>query len=346
MITCQHVVGNDTEVTVCLRGQDVTGKIERADRELDLALIRFLNPIEGIEPLQFAAACPSETRWKTYGYPALVKAPIPMLGYVVQADGTDSLGQGSIVLYADMVKGEGQTISGLSGSPVVVNGRVVGNIKRIVENPDRKGWPLYGLLWATPSSDILQFLGETASVDAEPEPVAVDPLAGVRHEFESIISPTGVYALWNSLQETGVLDEELSLQAAKLLVSKARPELALEIVNSLGNTVPVRRLRARIIGAMNQPEESIGLFEQLDREGNLDADSGGMLAGAYKRMWLRSGETAWRRKSYEMYRRYWPCRKGGNWNASSLPRGCLIRLTPNRKRTVGIWPHVRRRCCC
>jgi hypothetical protein len=71
--------------------------------------------------------------------------------------------------------------------------------------------------------------------------------------------------------------------------------------------VLARRLRARVLGELNQVEQSIELFEQLEAEGVLDADSGGVLAGRYRRMWIQSNETddAWRRKSAETYRRYW-----------------------------------------
>ena len=310
MVTCRHVVGDDRDVTVKLRGKEIPAKVERTSADLDLALLRLSAPISGVQPLDFAATCPADTRWKTYGYPSIAQGlAIPMQGYVAKPDGTDSLGQSSVVLYADMVQGNAQTVSGFSGSPVVVNGLVVGNIKRIVDSPERKGWPLYGLLWATPSADILKFLGRAAvTAAARPEPAGVDPLAGVRRELESIISATGVYALWNSLQETGVVDEQLSIRAAEILVSKARPELAIEIVNSLPATlIAARRLRARIIGEMNQTEKSIELLEQLQAEGNLDSDSGGILAGRYRRMWSQSGgvDDAWRRKSAETYQRYW-----------------------------------------
>jgi hypothetical protein len=178
-------------------------------------------------------------------------------------------GQTSVVLYADQVRDQGQTVAGFSGSPILVNGLVVGSVKRILENPDRKGWPLYGLLWGTPSSDILKFLGAAPAGTALPEPPGNDPLQGARHELDAIVSATGVYALWNSLQETGVLDEKLSDRAANLLVAKGRPELALEIANSLGDSGRARCLRAFVLGKANQIEKSIELFEQLQEEGKL-----------------------------------------------------------------------------
>lgn len=219
MVTGQHVVADEQKVIVRFGVKEAEGQVERVDKDLDLALLRFDNPISGIEPVEIAATCPPDTRWKTYGYPAIAKGlPIPMQGYVMRADGVDSLGKASVVLYADMVQGNGQTVSGLSGSPVMVNGLVVGNIKRILENPDRKGWPLYGLLWATPASDLLKFLGESTARAAEPEKAEVDRLSGVRRELDVSIRAIGVYALWNYLQETGTVDERFSARAAKLPV--------------------------------------------------------------------------------------------------------------------------------
>jgi len=91
------------------------------------------------------------------------------------------------------------------------------------------------------------------------------------------------------------------LTAAEVLIGKARFDRALQILGDAGDTLRARQLRALALSKSGRNTEAIAALEALRREGNLDAESAGLLGGRYKAIWLKTGDDAYKRRSYETY---------------------------------------------
>jgi tetratricopeptide (TPR) repeat protein len=93
-------------------------------------------------------------------------------------------------------------LHGFSGSPVLVEGKVVGHIKRVLSDPDYPGRPALGIVYAVPSRAVLGLLGAAPAVErVEPPEVTsiagqIPPLpAGQYHAFVSYRSSDRPFAL-------------------------------------------------------------------------------------------------------------------------------------------------------
>ena len=164
MITCHHVVGDKGgAVTVDLPGQaDIEAAVAEIDEENDCALLTLQVPA-GIEPLQFAGKCLRQAVWDGYGFPGLLGGvPLPLRGTVMDPSCHDRKKKPALLLFSDQIATK-DDVHGFSGSPVVVEGYVVGHLKRIIEDDDAK--PAYGYVFASPSEKILSLLNIPPALD-------------------------------------------------------------------------------------------------------------------------------------------------------------------------------------
>jgi hypothetical protein len=108
----------------------------------------------------------------------------------------------------------------------------------------------------------------------------------------------------------GVLDEwrQISsrdvaplLAATEALIGKSRPDLALATVEGAGHMLRARQLKALALSKCERDIEAVAELEALEREGYLDPETTGLLAGRYKAIWLRTGDKTYMRRSYEKY---------------------------------------------
>ncbi|MEO8136244.1 MAG: tetratricopeptide repeat-containing protein, partial [Betaproteobacteria bacterium] len=131
-----------------------------------------------------------------------------------------------------------------------------------------------------------------------------------RKVTDEFVARVRVAAVGNSRQIEKVLDEWSRtastdaaplIAAAEVLVGKAEFERALAVLEKAPEMLRVRQLRAFALRKQGHIDESIALFEALQREGNLDAETGGLLAGSYKARWLRTGDLGFRQRAYVLY---------------------------------------------
>ena len=267
IVTCWHVLPDDARLgekfkiekaVVEDRGADGiqrvgvrSGEAEviRLDQDSDIAVLRLTPPTD-ISPLQLAnkSEWSLGSKWFGAGYPieARVFPCVPFHGELVGL-GIDQLGKPSVMLFSsEAAAGEGTGLKGFSGSPVVVDGLVVGHVKRIVESRDQSEQPIFGSLFAVPIENVRRTLGSDFTVPSTStssasgltaKGSAADQLFSANNQARSI---DFFQVLWGG----GVEHELVSVHAAEGLLKKGSPDLALKILDPNGG-IRVQLLRVR-----------------------------------------------------------------------------------------------------
>jgi tetratricopeptide (TPR) repeat protein len=112
---------------------------------------------------------------------------------------------------------------------------------------------------------------------------------------------TEVMSLWRGWRSAGVLTRAPSLRSAEYLISQARADLALEILEAIDDNIRGQQLRALAYSRTGQEEASLKLLEKLRKSGAADAETMGLLAGRCKRLWAADGRRLWLEKAHELY---------------------------------------------
>ena len=110
-----------------------------------------------------------------------------------------------------------------------------------------------------------------------------------------------VQKVLDSWRRVGSPDVAPVVAAAEVFVGKNRPDLAERALDGAAETLRVRQLRAFALRKQRK-SEGLELLERLYREGEMDAETGGLLAGCYKARWLDTGDRAFLQESYRVYR--------------------------------------------
>jgi tetratricopeptide (TPR) repeat protein len=111
-----------------------------------------------------------------------------------------------------------------------------------------------------------------------------------------------IHSLLKEFSRTASPDIAPLITAAQVLIGKSEFTHALQVLEGATPTLRVRQLRALALSKTGRVPEAIALLETLQSEGNLDAETSGLLAGRYKARWLQSKDPAFRLRSYEAYR--------------------------------------------
>lgn len=188
--TCAHVVQGTVEggtISVDFHGVGRDANVLKLDGVNDCAILRLHQPLAEVKPLRLNARCRWKAPWDGYGYPAIAKgAGIPLEGAVRDPAAHDDLGAPVLILACpEVAAGMAAPIHGFSGSPVVVEGAVVGHLKRIIPDPGmdptgsgRNPRPAFGYVYATPSNAVLTLMGLSPE---EHDPV-ITHLKKIAHE--------------------------------------------------------------------------------------------------------------------------------------------------------------------
>jgi len=468
--TCWHVVKEIPEgdrCTISFDGPPLEATVLRTDKPADAAILTLTAPLSGVTPLPLAGSCKWKAAWDGYGYPGVAgEAGVPIEGIVTDPDGLDDRKLPAIVLRSpEVAAGMATPVHGFSGSPVLVDGAVIGHLKRVIQDPGQPGRPAFGLLWATPSREVLKLLGVEPArpvIDSRPPPAPAETLApvgkGEYHVFVSYRStdrawatalvnrlegagfrvfmaerelvpgdlvpaalqsalarsqaavivvsrgwlesrwcqeessalleravsdpsfravplriddsevpslwasrlwldfrgtagpegpeferlqyalakqqlpaagaapnrvlhaeteatddlvrevraaaaadPQRVFELWKRWHDAGLPDGPAALLAAQSLIERARPDLALTVLGAAREGVRATQLRALALAKTGKIDDAIELLAGLREAGQLDAETGGLLAGRYKQKWLSGGNRAFLQSAHDVY---------------------------------------------
>jgi tetratricopeptide (TPR) repeat protein len=183
IVTCLHVVnaikvGESVTVTFPGVGPSQATLTKQTDERSDTAILEWDQPVPTVVPLRLAKATQRKAVWEGYGYPGSTAGQgLPIDGTIDDVAGYDTLGNASLILTADkFAAGTGAPPHGFSGSPVTVNGRVVGHLKRILEDPEMKRHVAFGVVYAARVDDFLPLLsGESLDAMVDEGPALYTP---------------------------------------------------------------------------------------------------------------------------------------------------------------------------
>jgi WD40 repeat protein len=177
--TCAHVVkgqADGAEISLLLGETNITGNLFKIDADSDAALIKLPTPCS-VQPLPLAGACLRKSNFDGYGFPGTAGgAPVPLDGRVMDPNGLDKSRRPSLIVYSDAVgAGVATRLGGFSGSPVAVEGFVVGHLQKIIGDDEDPTKAAYGYIRATPSAVVLKLLGKNPVVDVVGGPYETVP---------------------------------------------------------------------------------------------------------------------------------------------------------------------------
>lgn len=178
VVTCEHVVRRVKKgghvILSLFDGSSHEARLERMDANTDVALLRLPQGAPSVAPLRVVGDVERNRPFELVGFPrAMGGNPLLLTGKVHDPVGRDRRGASAIVLYSDMVAGgQGALMQGYSGSPVVVEGVVVGHLGRVLTDSDaERPSAELGLVFATPGREVLRFLEGDAQPAAAVGPV-------------------------------------------------------------------------------------------------------------------------------------------------------------------------------
>ena len=305
--TCHHVVDLWNEEAwhdvVIGDPHDVArrAKVVARDPKTDCAVLQLDEPVE-LRPLPLATTpLEVEALWNGYGFPHSMNVPGGgikpggrITGEVLDPDNRDETGRVVIHLFSKQAAaGAAAPLHGFSGTPVLVDGAVVGHVIRHVGDPDDSRRPAYGLIFASPIAGILSLL-DVAPVGRQIRPARLaDPTS-----FVEDLERHGV----GQASDTGV-PEEATVRSARVLIATNRPELALKLLGAANaDSLKAKQVTALAEGKTGNHQKAITILKQLIREGANDEETWGMLGGRYKAEWRASRSEAALRASHATYR--------------------------------------------
>jgi len=307
--TCHHVVRDMLEgEPLVLRfddGREATAtRLPLNDPELDSALLSFKRD----DGLPAALALGGECTWKanfdSWGFSTYASGQgLSLRGIVGRALMTDDQGRHSIELDCDQAAAaNGTPMHGFSGSPVVVDGLVIGHVKRFLSDPADKLRPAFGKIYATPSSSVHALLKQcyAASANNSLPQMDVPPSdsAAARADIEKL------KAMLDSSRAERTAKEVFELQAAESLIQLGAPSDAVQALGWLPSSLRRDQLMALGLaktGTKEGLDEAFRLLEELRKAGHRDAETAGILGGRYKDLWRETGVREHLEKSHATY---------------------------------------------
>lgn len=179
LLTCQHVAASQGEkVRVRFSFGEYDALVGAVDEHNDCAILHLAQPIAGVAPLFLAVESVQQgSLWRCYGFlAATVQSGLFLEGHVQDACGEDLRQRSALVLYSRSITPSAE-LQGLSGSPVVAGGQVIGQLCQVVSNLESGAH--FGVIYACPGRVLAHLLpsGSVPSVKPVPPPPksAYDP---------------------------------------------------------------------------------------------------------------------------------------------------------------------------
>jgi tetratricopeptide (TPR) repeat protein len=327
--TCAHVVKSVRKgktVTIDFQGVVYKAKVGPRDVKSDCALLLITKPPKNRTPLQLGGDCKWKAPWDGYGYPNAAKgAGIPIEGLVSDPDGMDDQKAPVLILKSpEVAAGMASPLHGFSGSPVLVDGTVVGHVKRFISDPQDPLRPAFGIVYASRSSCVLNLVNSRATQSRPRKTRAIKaPTSQSRprksskppskpknitppkpHSEAARANTKRVVSMVKKWTKEGMPKSQASLLAAESLIQMAQPEQALHMLDQAGKGNRATQLKALALAKTRKKEnidKSIKILEKLQKAGNLDAETGGLLGGRYKQKWQETGNIGFLHKSVKAY---------------------------------------------
>lgn len=306
--TCDHVVCNMLEgEPITLRfddGVETSATRLLHDPELDSALLSFQRADGRPLALALGGECTWKANFDSWGFSTYANGQgLSLRGIVGHPSMTDDQGRCSIELDCDQAAAaNGTPMHGFSGSPVIVDGLVVGHVKRFLADPADKLRPAFGKIYATPSASVHALLKQChviAAGESLPQ-MAVPPAssAAARADIEKL------KAMLDTSRTERVAMEAFELQAAESLIQLDAPTDAVDALGRIPSSLRRDQLMALGMAKTGTPQaldEAFRILGALVNAGHGDPETAGILGGRYKDLWRQSGVREHLERSHATY---------------------------------------------
>lgn len=308
--TCGHVVKDvvPEAISISFDGTMRTSKSVSVNTDTDCAVIELDTPLSGVTPLSIGGPCVWKATWDSYGFPAAAKgAGVTMSGIVSNPKAKDDLHAEVLELTSpEVAAGMATPLHGFSGSPVIVDGFVVGHLKRFLPDTGEPNRPAFGKVYATRAACVHGLLVSSDTTLIEPLPVEL-PQANTPAYKTHLNKVRALLAQWSHEE---MPPGKAGLVAAESLIQLGVPNEAINVLTNvpqtIGKELAVRKdqLFALALAKTSQPEnieKAVDILEQLRADGNFDAETGGLLGGRFKQLWLHYRNQTDLERSHKMY---------------------------------------------
>lgn len=167
LVTADHVVQKLGADEVTLQHESLplaTGcraRVCARDPGADVAVLKVAMNVELGHAVQMASECTENDEWNSFGFlQSACFAGIRLAGVVMDPRARDPRGRPAICLFSPQAAaGMGSPLHGLSGSPVLVRGRLIGHLGSVLPDPGDPTRAANGFLYAVPTASIQVVLG-------------------------------------------------------------------------------------------------------------------------------------------------------------------------------------------
>lgn len=229
LATCEHVVRDwpDGKGTAFLGPDQVelAAKVLATDAAADCAIVEISQDPK-VPPLPLGSEPTRKAPWDGFGFPALGRGTgLPLDGHVSDPKSTDDRGVASLLLYSpEVAAGQASPIHGFSGSPVVIQGAVVGHLRKYLSDPDDRTRAAYGYVYASPIVAVRALLGDQAGVEVRR--IAPERVESVAEHIPRLQGDqTHVFISYRSIDKPFALKLTRRLEGAGLLIYLAESEM-------------------------------------------------------------------------------------------------------------------------
>src|SRR5215510_2455692 len=179
LATALHVVkswreGQRFPLVVGCNGASCQARLLKADPDTDAAILAIEGDVTAA-PLPLADRLERKALWDAFGYPATAgrgdsPTGLPIDGNVKDPNTRDDAGRPALLLYSDEIAaGNASPLHGFSGSPVLVDGAVIGHLTKHLGDPNDRRRAAYVLVYACPITAVRKIL------DVAPATIAIAP---------------------------------------------------------------------------------------------------------------------------------------------------------------------------
>ncbi|HEX8108632.1 MAG TPA: tetratricopeptide repeat-containing protein [Kofleriaceae bacterium] len=310
--TCYHVVKDLAAGTPiqCTFADDAhttrTAVVDVVDADADCALLK-LELAMTVDPLRLSSARPAFHFW-TFGFPAFTAGVGLSIGAeLLDPDTVSAEGHRAFSMYSKQFAGDlPTTMGGLSGSPVLVGGVVVGHMSSVLGAMDAAQVPHLGQAYAVGAAGVMRLLGEPTVSMAQPPvrdrkaaeaaEVTVANQARVFLEIEASASGTEVNAALERGRVHGAVSDEALLFAGNRLLELDLIDDAIAMVERVPETPQRQRDLAVAYSLRGDHAQAQALLKPLT-----DSHSRAIEGGTLKRRWLETGKTMWLQAACDAY---------------------------------------------
>ena len=144
-VTCEHVIRELGAQPAQLRGLTADGSlgpcieatVVARDAHQDWAILRLRSQVSLVDAPRLGARCPVGAQASALGFPRLAGAALLIAAEIRNPAARTASGARAIQIFSpEIAAGAGALPQGLSGSPVVVDGALVGHLRSILPAPD------------------------------------------------------------------------------------------------------------------------------------------------------------------------------------------------------------------